>query len=471
MDPSLWKSRAVIIHRDDNGYGLTVFGDNPVSVQTIKKGGAAELAGIREGDIIVKVNGTMVEHMTHTEVVNLIKSAGPYVTLTVRPPECNMINMPGAGFLGGNGGRSYSHAPLNERVTAPLPVNQDVQMQMQDSKLRTLSQMRDKAAKDVEKLWAKYKSSQDPKDLDNYEKAQQGLKTIESQIKSTRNPSNPQLHSPVPYNQMSPVHQSVPFQPYQSTGYSQQSHPSVGMPPMRNRNPLSVPGVAAPTYQNVGSPITWIDNDMPPPLPPRLNPHQSPSPEYSLGPTMSGYPSPPPSATSASTVTTSFHNHTHTPISLGRKNSQTNPSHSNNADVINKSNLNSSTSTGSAPQLQTHHRTKSSPDPVSMQKVLNAEGSRRSDSFNDLSKNSNSRARASGAWDSVDSNYLSPPGSPPPPYGRYAATINCSDNENNLIGSDSHMNNVSVHNLCSNVNIRSKNHIVLLVGFKIKIFS
>jgi hypothetical protein len=38
MDPSMWKSRAVIIHRDDNGYGLTVFGDNPVSVQTIKKG-------------------------------------------------------------------------------------------------------------------------------------------------------------------------------------------------------------------------------------------------------------------------------------------------------------------------------------------------------------------------------------------------------------------------------------------------
>jgi hypothetical protein len=39
MDASaVWRQRAVIIHRDENGYGLTVFGDNPVSVQTIKKG-------------------------------------------------------------------------------------------------------------------------------------------------------------------------------------------------------------------------------------------------------------------------------------------------------------------------------------------------------------------------------------------------------------------------------------------------
>jgi hypothetical protein len=66
-------------------------------------------------------------------------------------------------------------------------------MQMQGHKLRTLQQMRDKAAKDVEKLWKKYESSQDPRDFDNYEKAQQGLKTIESQIKSTRNPSNAQV--------------------------------------------------------------------------------------------------------------------------------------------------------------------------------------------------------------------------------------------------------------------------------------
>lgn len=40
MDPNpIWNTRAVIVHRDDNGsYGLTLSGDNPVKVQTVKKG-------------------------------------------------------------------------------------------------------------------------------------------------------------------------------------------------------------------------------------------------------------------------------------------------------------------------------------------------------------------------------------------------------------------------------------------------
>ncbi|CAG7717546.1 unnamed protein product [Allacma fusca] len=74
MDPYWRSTRAIIVHRDENnGYGLTVSGDNPVSVQTIKRGGAADLAGIREGDIIIKVNGALVDHMNHTEVVELIR--------------------------------------------------------------------------------------------------------------------------------------------------------------------------------------------------------------------------------------------------------------------------------------------------------------------------------------------------------------------------------------------------------------
>jgi hypothetical protein len=53
-------------------------------------------------------------------------AAGPYVTLTVKPPDGNGIgigNMPSVGFLGGNGGRTHHHLSSNERVTAPLPVN------------------------------------------------------------------------------------------------------------------------------------------------------------------------------------------------------------------------------------------------------------------------------------------------------------------------------------------------------------
>ena len=41
-------------------------------MQTVRPGGAAHRAGIREKDVIVKVNGAHVTQSTHTEVVDLI---------------------------------------------------------------------------------------------------------------------------------------------------------------------------------------------------------------------------------------------------------------------------------------------------------------------------------------------------------------------------------------------------------------
>nr|XP_044607602.1 rho guanine nucleotide exchange factor 12 isoform X3 [Equus asinus] len=84
--------RCVIIQKDDNGFGLTVSGDNPVFVQSVKEDGAAMRAGVQTGDRIIKVNGTLVTHSNHLEVVKLIKS-GSYVALTVqgRPPGSPQI--------------------------------------------------------------------------------------------------------------------------------------------------------------------------------------------------------------------------------------------------------------------------------------------------------------------------------------------------------------------------------------------
>ncbi|KAK9962133.1 hypothetical protein ABG768_007511 [Culter alburnus] len=84
--------RCVIIQKDENGFGLTVSGDNPVFVQLVKQDGAAMRAGVQTGDRIIKVNGTLVTQSNHVEVVNLIKS-GSYVALTVlgRPPGLPQI--------------------------------------------------------------------------------------------------------------------------------------------------------------------------------------------------------------------------------------------------------------------------------------------------------------------------------------------------------------------------------------------
>ncbi|XP_077397462.1 rho guanine nucleotide exchange factor 12 isoform X3 [Festucalex cinctus] len=92
FDPTGLVQRCVIIQKDENGFGLTVSGDNPVFVQLVKEDGAAMRAGVQTGDRIIKVNGTLVTHSNHIEVVKLIKS-GSYVALTVlgRPPGLAQI--------------------------------------------------------------------------------------------------------------------------------------------------------------------------------------------------------------------------------------------------------------------------------------------------------------------------------------------------------------------------------------------
>ena len=72
----------VIIQKDQHGFGFTVSGDRIVLVQSVRPGGAAMRAGVKEGDRIIKVNGTMVTNSSHLEVVKLIRS-GAYIALTL----------------------------------------------------------------------------------------------------------------------------------------------------------------------------------------------------------------------------------------------------------------------------------------------------------------------------------------------------------------------------------------------------
>ncbi|XP_049271809.1 LOW QUALITY PROTEIN: rho guanine nucleotide exchange factor 11-like [Rhipicephalus sanguineus] len=82
--------RCLIVRRDEKGYGLTVSGDNPVFVQSVKPGGAAARAGVHQGDRIIKVNGTLVTQSNHQDVVHLIKS-GAHVALTLLGPPFPLV--------------------------------------------------------------------------------------------------------------------------------------------------------------------------------------------------------------------------------------------------------------------------------------------------------------------------------------------------------------------------------------------
>ncbi|KPP76217.1 rho guanine nucleotide exchange factor 12-like [Scleropages formosus] len=127
FDPTGLVQRCVIIQKDDNGFGLTVSGDNPVFVQLVKEDGAAMRAGVQTGDRIIKVNGTLVTHSNHVEVVKLIKS-GSYVALTVlgRPPGLPQIPLSEGEGDSINSPQSPSPAQgersAGTTITAPVPV-------------------------------------------------------------------------------------------------------------------------------------------------------------------------------------------------------------------------------------------------------------------------------------------------------------------------------------------------------------
>ncbi|XP_042870469.1 rho guanine nucleotide exchange factor 12-like isoform X4 [Penaeus japonicus] len=131
--------RTVVIHRGERGYGVTVSGESPVIVQDVKDGGPAALAGVKKGDSIIKVNGNLVSQVNHKEVVEIIKST-QYVKLTLRScPEGEVPNLTSP--------QDTSHRPLpltpssksNERITAPLPVNTQLQNQMEMNKGKMLT--------------------------------------------------------------------------------------------------------------------------------------------------------------------------------------------------------------------------------------------------------------------------------------------------------------------------------------------
>ncbi len=89
----------VTIHKTETGFGFNVRGQvseggtlksingelyAPLQhVSAVLEGGAAQTAGVFKGDRILEVNGQSVEGATHKQVVDLIKSCGDALTLTV----------------------------------------------------------------------------------------------------------------------------------------------------------------------------------------------------------------------------------------------------------------------------------------------------------------------------------------------------------------------------------------------------
>lgn len=75
--------KSVIIHCDENGFGLRIKGQLPVFVEHVHENGAAWRAGVRPMDRLSKINGISVANMDHKEVVLIFKSCSRFIGLTL----------------------------------------------------------------------------------------------------------------------------------------------------------------------------------------------------------------------------------------------------------------------------------------------------------------------------------------------------------------------------------------------------
>ncbi|KAM4566132.1 rho guanine nucleotide exchange factor 12 isoform 1-T1 [Odontesthes bonariensis] len=181
--------RCVIIQKDENGFGLTVSGDNPVFVQLVKEDGAAMRAGVQTGDRIIKVNGTLVTHSNHIEVVKLIKS-GSYVALTVlgRPPGLPQIPLPeaepdllGVSISSPNSPAAehpYSHQDRLSSSQPPLDENNSVCNQKADILQKKLS----KEQQELQAMKEEYSRNPSPKLLKDIQEAKKHIPQLQGQL-------------------------------------------------------------------------------------------------------------------------------------------------------------------------------------------------------------------------------------------------------------------------------------------------
>uniref|UniRef100_A0A5F8GN29 Rho guanine nucleotide exchange factor 12 n=1 Tax=Monodelphis domestica TaxID=13616 RepID=A0A5F8GN29_MONDO len=191
IDPTGLVQRCVVIQKDDNGYGLTVSGDNPVFVQSVKEDGAAMRAGVQTGDRIIKVNGTLVTHSNHLEVVKLIKS-GSYVALTVqgRPPGSPQIPLADsevepAAFGHMSPIMTSPHSPgtsgNTERITSPVLMGEENNV-VHSQKVEILRKMLQKEQERLQLLQEDYSRTPAPRLLKEIQEAKKHIPQLQEQL-------------------------------------------------------------------------------------------------------------------------------------------------------------------------------------------------------------------------------------------------------------------------------------------------
>ncbi|XP_053593711.1 rho guanine nucleotide exchange factor 11 isoform X3 [Microplitis demolitor] len=395
----------LVVYKDDAGYGMKVSGDNPVYVQSVKEGGAAERAGLKQGDKIIKVNGVNVMQSTHTEVVQLIKSSTQVVlTVQQKPLGATLAGLQQVGTTLGSQHQQprptslssastmvspsqsatslhrastapAGGAPCTARITGPQPVDHEKKRQLETQRVHTFQLMlekeqsyRDKLRSELAKMGIGSGNVSNSSTLQTeLAGAERRVRTLQDQLAAIT--TNDQLCSLV-------TNASSPSGHYSSSGSSTGGGSGVVIgdtpPPLPSRKSLSMQSLS------------------PPPLPPR----------------------PPPPTTTSNT-------HSVVQLELERQllTHLTSPTTSHGIP----NSFSQDAHLGSPNSLNKHQRTKSSPEQLGSTMISPSEASRlliASESMNDLSPSRHlhqGHGRLSGI-DLDDPIHITPPGTPPPPY-------------------------------------------------------
>uniref|UniRef100_A0A8B9RY19 Rho guanine nucleotide exchange factor 12 n=1 Tax=Accipiter nisus TaxID=211598 RepID=A0A8B9RY19_9AVES len=148
-------------------------------------------AGVQTGDRIIKVNGTLVTHSNHLEVVKLIKS-GSYVALTVqgRPPGSPQIPLADsevelAAFGHMSPIMTSPHSPGTsgnaERITSPVLVGEENNI-VHNQKVEILRKMLQKEQERLQSLQEEYSRSPTTRLLKEIQETKKHIPQLQEQL-------------------------------------------------------------------------------------------------------------------------------------------------------------------------------------------------------------------------------------------------------------------------------------------------
>ncbi|KAK2713559.1 hypothetical protein QYM36_009438 [Artemia franciscana] len=258
--------RVLEIIKDSKGFGFVVAGDKPVFIQSVREGGAAERAGLMKNDVIIKVNGVNVTDFNHAEVVNLIKAAGPFVTLT-------LIGQNYSSSFNGYSPSSPTSMPLSpvnltpsiqgpdipkdRLISLPKPVDNEQQQALDMSAVRTLQTMYEREEEARRRLRAQQERHPNPRTAVELAQSEEILKALRRKISAISGT----------WDWMPSANFGSRKTDMGSLESEEESPPPL---PVRVTSRMSNP-MASPVLSPVNSERRFGSPDIAPPLPPRNN--------------------------------------------------------------------------------------------------------------------------------------------------------------------------------------------------------